>query len=145
MMQCWIIRFLYEHEGKRHLSWDIEANFPCTIDSHGNSQTDGEKGLYSKSQCGQDARLKKLELTEVGIRMEEGTIRNINQMKHCFVREYRTRRSEAFSAIRNGSNIEIQQEKQTGEERVMLKTLELRSVRFKKALHQDLLFMTWKS
>lgn len=82
MMQCWIIRFLYEHKGKEVCQQVDEAEFSIARSNcHGNSQTEGEKRIYSQSQCERDARLKKLELTALGVDMEEGTIRNINQME----------------------------------------------------------------
>ena len=55
-------------------------------------------------------RLKKLELTEVGIRMQEGTIRNINRLESTLRQGISDEDLEVFFRVirKMRSNIEIQ-------------------------------------
>ncbi len=82
MMQCWIIRFLYEHEEEEVYQRDIEAEFSIARSTAtGILKLMEKKGYIRRVSVERDARLKKLELTALGVNMEEGTIRNINQME----------------------------------------------------------------
>lgn len=82
MMQCWIIRFLYENPEKEIFQRDVEAKFSIARSTAtGILQLMEKKGYIRRVSVERDARLKKLELTALGVDMEEGTIRNINKME----------------------------------------------------------------
>ena len=98
MMQSWIIRFLYEHSEEDIYQRDIEAEFSIARSTAtGILKLMEKRGYIRRVSVERDARLKQLELTEVGIRMQEGTIRN--EELEVFFRVIRKMRS----------NIEIQQ------------------------------------
>ena len=99
MMQSWIIRFLYEHSE--------EARSTAT----GILKLMEKRGYIRRVSVERDARLKKLELTEVGIRMQEGTIRNINRLESTLRQGISDEDLEVFFRVirKMRSNIEIQQ------------------------------------
>ena len=105
MMQCWIIRFLYEHEGKEVYQRDIEAEFYIELSTAtGILKLMEKKGYIRRVSVERDARLKKLEL-------EEGTILNINQMETLLRQGISDEELEVFFRVirKMRSNIEIQQ------------------------------------
>ena len=71
-----------------------------------------KKGYIRRVSVERDARLKKLELTALGVNMEEGTIRNINQMETLLRQGISDEELEVFFRVirKMRSNIEIQQE-----------------------------------
>lgn len=112
MMQSWIIRFLYEHSEEDIYQRDIEAEFSIARSTAtGILKLMEKRGYIRRVSVERDARLKKLELTEVGIRMQEGTIRNINRLESITSSGNIGRRSgSVFPGNRKmRSNIEIQQ------------------------------------
>ena len=70
-----------------------------------------ENEIHSRMTVERDARLKKLELTEAGIRMQEGTIRNINRLESTLRQGISDEDLEVFFRVirKMRSNIEIQQ------------------------------------
>ena len=71
MMQSWIIRFLYEHSEEDIYQRDIEAEFSIARSTAtGILKLMEKRGYIRRVSVERDARLKKLELTEVGIRMQ---------------------------------------------------------------------------
>ncbi|MFR8248255.1 MAG: hypothetical protein ACLVAT_03140 [Lachnospiraceae bacterium] len=72
--------------------------FHSKIHSDRDPEVDGKRGYIRRVSVERDARLKKLELTEVGVRMQR---RNDPQYqsagKHCFVREYQMKSWKYFS------------------------------------------------
>lgn len=112
MMQCWIIRFLYEHEEKEVYQRDIEAEFSIARSTAtGILKLMEKKGYIRRVSVERDARLKKLELTALGVDMEEGTIRNINQMETLLRQGISDEDLKVFFRVirKMRSNIEIQQ------------------------------------
>ena len=111
MMQSWIIRFLYEHSEEDIYQRDIEAEFHSQVHSDRDPEVDGKRGYIRRVSVERDARLKKLELTEVGIRMQEGTIRNINRLESTLRQGISDEDLEVFFRVirKMRSNIEIQQ------------------------------------
>ena len=112
MMQCWIIRFLYEHEEEEVYQRDIEAEFSIARSTAtGILKLMEKKGYIRRVSVERDARLKKLELTALGVNMEEGTIRNINQMETLLRQGISDEELEVFFRVirKMRSNIEIQQ------------------------------------
>ena len=111
-MQCWIIRFLYEHEEEEVYQRDIEAEFSIARSTAtGILKLMEKKGYIRRVSVERDARLKKLELTALGVNMEEGTIRNINQMETLLRQGISDEELEVFFRVirKMRSNIEIQQ------------------------------------
>ena len=112
MRQCWIIRFLYEHEEEEVYQRDIEAEFSIARSTAtGILKLMEKKGYIRRVSVERDARLKKLELTALGVNMEEGTIRNINQMETLLRQGISDEELEVFFRVirKMRSNIEIQQ------------------------------------
>ena len=112
MMQSWIIRFLYEHSEEDIYQRDIEAEFSIARSTAtGILKLMEKRGYIRRVSVERDARLKKLELTEVGIRMQEGTIRNINRLESTLRQGISDEDLEVFFRVirKMRSNIEIQQ------------------------------------
>ena len=112
MMQSWIIRFLYEHSEEDIYQRDIEAEFSIARSTAtGILKLMEKRGYIRRVSVERDARLKKLELTEAGIRMQEGTIRNINRLESTLRQGISDEDLEVFFRVirKMRSNIEIQQ------------------------------------
>lgn len=112
MMQSWIIWFLYEHSEEDIYQRDIEAEFSIARSTAtGILKLMEKRGYIRRVSVERDARLKKLELTEVGIRMQEGTIRNINRLESTLRQGISDEDLEVFFRVirKMRSNIEIQQ------------------------------------
>lgn len=92
VMHGWIIGYLYDNSEKEIFQKDIEAEF-----SIGRSTVTGilklmeKKGYIIRKSVPYDARLKKLVLTELGIKMNEKTRYSIDTMDEdiisCFTKE----------------------------------------------------------
>ena len=91
---------------------DIEAEFSIARSTAtGILKLMEKKGYIRRVSVERDARLKKLELTALGVNMEEGTIRNINQMETLLRQGISDEELEVFFRVirKMRSNIEIQQ------------------------------------
>ena len=76
MMQSWIIRFLYEHSEEDIYQRDIEAEFSIARSTAtGILKLMEKRGYIRRVSVERDARLKKLELTDV----MNGTLEEIQQ------------------------------------------------------------------
>lgn len=72
LMHGWIIRYLYENRNKDVFQKDIEKNFSiCRSSVTGIIQIMEKKGYISREFVAHDARLKKVMLTEKGIRSHQ--------------------------------------------------------------------------
>lgn len=96
---------------KTFISGILRRNFHSQVHSDRDPEVDGKRGYIRRVSVERDARLKKLELTEVGIRMQEGTIRNINRLESTLRQGISDEDLEVFFRVirKMRSNIEIQQ------------------------------------
>ena len=79
-MHGWIIEYLYRHQEEAVFQRDIEREFSITRSTVTNIlQLMERKGYIERQSVPQDARLKKLVLTEAGIRFHENTILSFHQ------------------------------------------------------------------
>lgn len=82
MMQGLIIGFIYKHTERDIFQKDIEAEFSIARSTAtGILQLMEKKKYILRESVAEDARLKKLVLTEKGIRLQENTIQYIGQME----------------------------------------------------------------
>ena len=112
IMNGWIIGYLYDHQDQDTYQRDIEAEFSIARSTAtGILKLMEKKGYIRRVSVERDARLKKLELTALGVNMEEGTIRNINQMETLLRQGISDEELEVFFRVirKMRSNIEIQQ------------------------------------
>ena len=79
-MHGWIIEYLYRHPNEAVFQRDIEREFSITRSTVTNIlQLMERKGYIQRQSVPQDARLKKLVLTEEGIRFHEKTMLSLHQ------------------------------------------------------------------
>ena len=79
-MHGWIIEYLYRHRDEPVFQRDIEREFSITRSTVTNIlQLMERKGYIERQSVPQDARLKKLVLTEAGVRFHENTILSFKQ------------------------------------------------------------------
>ena len=79
-MHGWIIEYLYRHRDEPVFQRDIEREFSITRSTVTNIlQLMERKGYIERRSVPQDARLKKLVLTEAGVRFHENTILSFKQ------------------------------------------------------------------
>ena len=79
-MHGWIIEYLYRHRDTPVFQRDIEREFSITRSTVTNIlQLMERKGYIERQSVPQDARLKKLVLTEEGVRFHENTILSFKQ------------------------------------------------------------------
>lgn len=79
-MHGWIIEYLYRHRNTPVFQRDIEREFSITRSTVTNIlQLMERKGYIERRSVPQDARLKKLVLTEEGVRFHENTILSFKQ------------------------------------------------------------------
>ena len=79
-MHGWIIEYLYRHRDTPVFQRDIEREFSITRSTVTNIlQLMERKGYIERRSVPQDARLKKLVLTEEGVRFHENTILSFKQ------------------------------------------------------------------
>ncbi len=79
-MHGWIIEYLYRHRNTPVFQRDIEREFSITRSTVTNIlQLMERKGYIERQSVPQDARLKKLVLTEEGVRFHENTILSFKQ------------------------------------------------------------------
>ena len=105
-MQCGTMHFLREHEGQDVFQKDLEEAFSITGATATNILKVMEKdGLITRVPMQQDARLKKLELTEKGkalddvaranvVRLEEGMEKGFTEEELTIFREYLDRMTQ---------------------------------------------------
>lgn len=86
LMQCWIIRYLYERQEEDIFQKNIEADFSIARSTAtGILQLMERKGYIQRISIERDARLKKVILTQKGIEQEETTRRNIQRMESMLI------------------------------------------------------------
>ena len=79
-MHSWIIGYLYRHRDEAVYQRDIEREFSITRSTVTNIlQLMERKGYIERQSVPQDARLKKLVLTEAGVQFHEKTMRSFRQ------------------------------------------------------------------
>ena len=79
-MHGWIIEYLYRHRDAAVFQRDIEREFSITRSTVTNIlQLMERKGYIERQSVPQDARLKKLVLTEEGARIHEKTLQSLHQ------------------------------------------------------------------
>lgn len=82
-MQSWIIGYLYEHSQEPVFQKDIEAQFHIARSTAtGILQLMEKRGYLSREAVSNDARLKRLILTEKGIGHQLTVMRNLDHMEH---------------------------------------------------------------
>lgn len=92
VMHGWIIGYLYDNPGKDVFQKDIETEFSIARSTvTGILKLMEKKGYIIRESVPQDARLKKLVLTELGIEMNRKTRHSIDSMNEdiasCFTKE----------------------------------------------------------
>jgi DNA-binding MarR family transcriptional regulator len=81
-VQGWIIGYLYNHRHQEVFQRDIQEQFSIRRSTvTGILQLMEKNGLVTRSSVEQDARLKKLELTQKGIELHERVERSIRQVE----------------------------------------------------------------
>jgi DNA-binding MarR family transcriptional regulator len=81
-VQGWIIGYLYNHRHQEVFQRDIQEQFSIRRSTvTGILQLMEKNGLITRSSVEQDARLKKLELTQKGIELHERVERSIRQVE----------------------------------------------------------------
>ena len=81
-MQCATMRYLRQHEGEDVFQKDLEEAFSITGATVTNILKVMEKeGLLTRVPMPQDARLKKLELTEKGYALDENARANVHRLE----------------------------------------------------------------
>lgn len=79
-MHVWIIGYLYKHRKEAVFQRDIEREFSITRSTVTNIlQLMERKGYIERQSVPQDARLKRLILTEEGVHLHENTIASLRQ------------------------------------------------------------------
>ena len=79
-MHGWIMEYLYNHRDEAVFQRDIEREFSITRSTVTNIlQLMERKGYIERQSVPQDARLKKLILTEAGVRFHEKTMLSFHQ------------------------------------------------------------------
>ena len=79
-MHGWIIEYLYRHREEQVFQRDIEREFSITRSTVTNIlQLMERKGYIQRQSVPQDARLKRLILTEEGVRVHEKTMLSLHQ------------------------------------------------------------------
>ena len=79
-MHGWIIEYLYRHRDEPVFQRDIEREFSITRSTVTNIlQLMERKGYIQRQSVPQDARLKRLILTEEGVRVHEKTMLSLHQ------------------------------------------------------------------
>lgn len=88
VMHGWIIGFLYENQERDIFQKDIEAEY-CIARSSvtGILKLMEKKGYIRRESVAQDARLKKLVLTEAGKRIHESTKKDIDFLEKCLTED----------------------------------------------------------
>lgn len=82
MMQSWIIGFLYDEQEREIFQKDIEAKFSIARSTAtGILQLMEKKGYIVRQTVEKDARMKRLTLTEKGLRQRKNTIHNIQRLE----------------------------------------------------------------
>lgn len=112
LMHGWVIRYLYKNRDKEVFQRDIEAEFSIARSTAtGVLKLMEKKGYIRRISVERDARLKKLELTELGIKMEEGTIANINKIETMLRQNISEEELEIFFRVikKMRSNIEMKE------------------------------------
>lgn len=85
-MQCWIMRFIRDHEDGDVYQRDIEKEFKISRATASNTLSLMErKGLIERLPVNHDARLKKLVLTGKARNMQERAENDMRQMESCLV------------------------------------------------------------
>lgn len=85
-MQCWMMRFMREHEDEDVYQRDIEKEFKISRATASNMLSLMErKGLIERLPVDHDARLKKLVLTEKARNMQERAENDMKQMENRLV------------------------------------------------------------
>ena len=100
MMQCWIIRFLYEHERTEVYQRDIEAEFSIARSTAtGILKLMEKKGYIRRVSVERDARLKKIELTESGLKFHDNVERSIDDMEERLASGLTEKQKQDFFTI----------------------------------------------
>ena len=109
MMQCWIIKYLYQRQEEDIFQKNIEADFSIARSTAtGILQLMEKKGYIQRVSVERDARLKKIILTQKGIEQEETTRRNIQKIESMLVQGISEEEMDVFYRVieKMRSNIE---------------------------------------
>lgn len=86
-MQTWVVRYLYEHRDRDIFQKDMEQDFSITRSTvTGILQLMEKNGLIRRVGVPQDARLKKLMLTDAGESVYHRVVRHIEETEKTLVK-----------------------------------------------------------
>lgn len=109
LMQCWIIKYLYQRQEEDIFQKNIEADFSIARSTAtGILQLMEKRGYIQRVNIERDARLKKIILTQKGIEQEETTRRNIQRIESMLVQGISQEELDTFYRVieKMRSNIE---------------------------------------
>lgn len=96
-MQCATMRYLHEHRGKDIFQKDLEEAFSITGATATNILKVMEKeGLITREPMPQDARLKKLELTEKGRALDRKARSNVRKLEDGMRKDFSEEELKSF-------------------------------------------------
>ncbi len=82
VMHGWIIGFIYENSSRDIFQKDIEVEFSIAKSTvTGILKLMEKKGYITRESVAWDARLKKLVLTDMGRKLHEGTMKNLDKLE----------------------------------------------------------------
>ncbi len=100
MMQSWILVFLYENREKEIFQRDIEAEFQIRRSTvTGLLQLLEKNGYIRRVAVKQDARLKKLILTEAALQAQQKTVAHFSQLEQKMVEGINEEQLEIFCQV----------------------------------------------
>jgi len=115
MMHGWILGFIYYHMDKEIYQKDIENNFGIAKSTVTNIlKLMEKKGYLTRTEGTSDARLKRLQLTELGIKVHMDTVKIIDKlhenMEVGITKEEREVFLHVIEKIKNNIGIEDKEE-----------------------------------
>ncbi len=100
MMHNWVIGYLYRNQGKEIFQRDVEAEFSIARSTAtGILQLMEKKGYLYRESVERDARLKRLVLTENGIRCHEEHIQTIIRIEYMMREGFSEQEIENFFRV----------------------------------------------
>ncbi|MGN1266588.1 MAG: MarR family winged helix-turn-helix transcriptional regulator [Dorea sp.] len=113
MMHGWIIRYLYEHRDQDIFQKDIEQHFAVGRSSVTNTiQLMEKKGYVTREFVEHDARLKKVLLTEVGLKTHEEIESLVNKVDEGLLRGVSKEELDVFLQVIDKIKANVGKERQ---------------------------------
>lgn len=110
-VQTWVLRYLHDHKNKEVFQRDLEQEFSITRSTvTGILKLMEKNGLISRRGVPEDARLKKLTLTQKGEEMEEAVRSHMERTEKCLTKGLSEEEVQTFLELvgRIRSNLETQ-------------------------------------